>query len=96
MHLIVTIHIPVSFNLKTISSNLHKIWEFPLHSSSKTYEKNVLVIGGRKANYVTLDSQSVTMNFFPKARIEYLDTGHWVHAEKPREFIQHVSDFMMD
>lgn len=31
---------------------------------------------------------------FPNAVFEYIDAGHWLHAEKPTEFLQLVYDFL--
>lgn len=32
---------------------------------------------------------------FPNAEFVYVeDAGHWVHADKPREFLSIVSDFL--
>ncbi len=32
--------------------------------------------------------------FFPNMRLETLDTGHWVHAEKPSETVKLIEDFV--
>jgi len=32
--------------------------------------------------------------FFPKVRVVGLDTGHWVHAERPGEFVELVKEFV--
>jgi esterase len=31
---------------------------------------------------------------FPAAKMTTLDTGHWVQAEKPHEFVQTVLNFL--
>jgi pimeloyl-ACP methyl ester carboxylesterase len=33
---------------------------------------------------------------FPMATISSLDTGHWVHAERPTEFIEKVMAFIAE
>lgn len=31
---------------------------------------------------------------FPNMRLETLDAGHWVQAERPNEFVEHVKAFL--
>lgn len=31
---------------------------------------------------------------FPKSELVYLDAGHWIHAEKPEEFMNLVLNFV--
>jgi pimeloyl-ACP methyl ester carboxylesterase len=38
----------------------------------------------------------VIRQLFPQAIIRSLDTGHWVHSEKPKEFIDEVLRFVND
>lgn len=31
---------------------------------------------------------------FPQMKLEMLDTGHWVHSERPKEFVDLVAGFI--
>lgn len=35
------------------------------------------------------------LKMFPKAEFQYIEgAGHWLHSEKPTEFLQHTIDFL--
>jgi len=53
-----------------------------------------LFIIGKKSNYFEKGDETVIRNFFPAAQLVSIDTGHWVQAEKPKEFTQIVFDFL--
>ena len=41
------------------------------------------------------DDHEGILNYFPKAEFQYIeDAGHWVHAEKPAEFLDLVCEFL--
>ena len=60
----------------------------------KTFDKNVLFIGGSMADYINPTHHDYIKTVFPRADFEYLETGHWVHYEKPLEFMELVYDFI--
>ena len=44
-------------------------------------------LSGAASSYVSRDHRGATKALFPKAKFASIpDTGHWLHAEKPREF----------
>ena len=56
----------------------------------------VRVIAGSRSSYCTTPEQRAAIeHFFPGAEPEtkFMDAGHWVHAEKPKEFVQLVDEF---
>ena len=58
-------------------------------------EKEVLFIGGKNSNYINSEDHIVINNFFPNAKIEMVEgAGHWIHAEKPEEFLTLINDFL--
>ena len=75
-------------NLPAISKNIEKIG-LPLQYKG-TFEKPTLFIRGARSNYVRDSDFSVIKEIFPAASFETLDTGHWVPAEKPKEFVEVV------
>jgi pimeloyl-ACP methyl ester carboxylesterase len=57
---------------------------------SGTFDKPTLFIRGRKSSYVRDQDWSHILEIFPGAMLETMDTGHWVQAEKPQEFVDIV------
>ncbi|KAJ2455549.1 hypothetical protein EV183_000026 [Coemansia sp. RSA 2336] len=58
------------------------------------YEGPTLFIGGKRSPYVKPPSYPEMKRYFPNYTLRELDTGHWVHAEMPREFMQLVEEFI--
>ncbi len=55
----------------------------------------VLFLKGEKSNYITNEDHTLIRQYFPKAKIVTIPGGgHWLHAEKPTEFKQHLFDFL--
>ncbi len=79
-------------NLKVISEKLSNVG-FDLQYKGK-FEKPTLFIHGKRSNYVTEKDWPRITEVFPNAILETLDTGHWVQAEKPQEFVDVVSKWL--
>jgi esterase len=75
-------------NLSVIDKNLSKIG-YDLEFSG-TFEKPTLFIRGGKSKYVRDTDMTRIKEIFPAAELETLETGHWVQAEKPKEFVDLV------
>jgi esterase len=57
--------------------------------------KSTLFIKGNKSDYITADDEALINLHFPKAEIVGIDgAGHWVHAEKMRDFYREVMRFI--
>lgn len=82
------------FNLSTINKNIEVIGQ-GLENVS-TFEKPTLFIRGEKSNYITPKDYDPIKNIFTNSVINSLNTGHWVHAEKPTEFLQLLNSFLLD
>ena len=80
------------FNLKVISRDYEKIGVIvPL----KTSEVKSLFIRGGYSNYISEDDFSDIRVRFPNAEfITIAEAGHWIHAEKPKEFFDAVMEFI--
>jgi esterase len=59
-----------------------------------TFEKPTLFIRGGNSKYVRDKDMARILEVFPMAIMETLDTGHWVQAEKPKEFVDVVSRWL--
>lgn len=79
-------------NLPALDKNIENVGDGIL--GQMKFEKPTLFIRGKHSNYVD-DSDLVEIKInFPKAILVTLDTGHWVQAEKPREFVDEVVNFL--
>jgi pimeloyl-ACP methyl ester carboxylesterase len=64
-------------------------------STTNMYEEPTLFIRGEKSEYILPADQPQIMNLFPKATIiEISGASHWVHAEKPDEFLVVVNSYL--
>ena len=79
------------FNLDALNYNLDLISNWSRITSQ--FEGKTLFIRGGKADYITDDEPTIPA-YFPNYELVTLDTGHWVHAEKPEEFYKTVIDFL--
>jgi esterase len=75
-------------NLPVLARNISKIG-FDLQFPGK-FEKPTLFIRGSKSRYVSDEDLPRIKEVFPLAELQTLDTGHWVQAEKPHEFVELV------
>jgi esterase len=79
-------------NLPVIGNKLKNIG-LDLQFSGR-FEKPTLFVRGGRSNYVRDEDMARIREIFPKAELETLDTGHWVQAEKPQEFVDVVSKWL--
>ena len=72
-------------NLDTLALEMPKILSFP--DISGVYEGKVMFLTGAESSYVTREHRDRIKALFPAAQFAKLPgAGHWLHAEKPREF----------
>lgn len=82
-------------NLHGIKNNLDEIISFPSELSDRSSRIPALFIGGSNSDYVRSVHNPEIYRFFPAAEILMIeDAGHWLHSEKPNDFIQHVREFI--
>ena len=79
-------------NLSAIENHIEEIGEGMQYSGE--FKKQTLFIKGARSNYFKPGDEELILKLFPSAIIETLDTGHWVQAEKPQEFVQTVLKFL--
>ncbi len=78
-------------NLDTLGRELSELWTFP---GSGTHEGEVLFVRGGKSDYVKLEMWPLVQSYFPNAKLVTIEgAGHWVHAERPAEFVKTVVEF---
>ncbi|MFP7570202.1 alpha/beta fold hydrolase [Marivita sp. S2033] len=80
-------------NLDTLAAQMENVLGFP--DLSDTFEAPTLFLSGGQSDYVTPDHRPKIRELFPKARfVKIPNAGHWLHAEKPREFEASVRAFL--
>lgn len=80
-------------NLDVLETEMPKIIGFPEVSGS--FEGPVLFLSGGSSDYVLPAYRDKIRALFPKSRFAKIpDAGHWLHAEKPREFEAAVRVFL--
>lgn len=79
-------------NLNAI--DIDHITKFPGWSGK--FEGPTLVIGGSKSPYIKLDKDIDTLRkYFPNMNLVLIDAGHWLHTEKPQDFMDAVVKFLL-
>ncbi|MDD9742635.1 MULTISPECIES: alpha/beta fold hydrolase [Marinovum] len=80
-------------NLEVLKREMDKIVGFP--EVSGRFEGPTLFLSGALSEYVLPEHRPVIRAHFPKARFARLaQAGHWLHAEKPREFEASLRAFL--
>lgn len=65
-------------------------------TSDKPFEGETLFIKGERSDYINAANYSEILDLFPNNQLaEITDAGHWVHAEKPVQFIDVVLKFLL-
>lgn len=80
------------FNLDVLYNEYFNILQAV--TSDKQFDIPVLFIRGARSNYVNDADLPDFRKIFPKAKLQSLNTGHWVHAEDPKGFLKLVEDFL--
>lgn len=72
-------------NLDVLEAEMDAIIGFPEISGS--FDKPTLFLTGADSTYVRAEDRPLIKSLFPAARFAKLPgAGHWLHADKPREF----------
>ena len=72
-------------NLEVLGKEMANVTGWP--EVSGRYEGPTLFLAGAESNYVLSEYREKIKKLFPNARIAKIPgAGHWLHADKPREF----------
>ena len=72
-------------NIDVLADQMDQIIGFP--DVSGPFEGPVLFLSGATSDYVTPEARPVIKPLFPNAKFAKIPgAGHWLHADKPREF----------
>lgn len=73
-------------NLDALARDMDDILGFP-EELDTPFQGPVLMLGGGESDYIRPEHRPRIKALFPKARFAKIPgAGHWLHAEKPREF----------
>lgn len=74
-------------NLTVLAAEMDKILSWPEQAPGTSFSGPTLFLSGGASDYVKKEHRPAIRALFPSARFAALPgTGHWLHAEKPREF----------
>ena len=80
-------------NLDALEAEMDKIIGFP--AIEGRYEGPAFFLSGAESDYVLPEHRARIKALFPQARFAKIPgVGHWLHAEKPREFEAAVRAFL--
>ncbi|WP_281858168.1 alpha/beta fold hydrolase [Litoreibacter halocynthiae] len=80
-------------NLDVLTDEMGKIIGFPDVDGS--FAGDTLFLSGAASDYVTRDHRATIKPLFPNAKFAKIPgAGHWLHAQKPREFEANVRAFL--
>ncbi|MCZ6802925.1 MAG: alpha/beta fold hydrolase [Proteobacteria bacterium] len=82
-------------NLEQITANLDALGQFPDTLANISCRIPALFLGGSEPEYLRSIYNTGIFQFFPAAEIIMIEgAGHWLHAEKPNEFLHEVKTFI--
>ncbi len=80
-------------NLSVLAQEMPKIVGWP--NTPGTFQGPTLFLTGANSTYVRPSNHTAILRQFPNATFTSIpDAGHWLHAEKPREFEDAVRAFL--
>ncbi|AUP78852.1 alpha/beta fold hydrolase [Flavivirga eckloniae] len=81
-------------NLKVLKEEVAEIGEaLPTHA---LFEKDTLFLRGDRSEYIGVEDEGIISNHFTKAEIATIsNSGHWLHAENPKDFFEAVINFVL-
>ena len=80
-------HFDWRINLPVITREIHGVGEEL--TTNKAIAKPVLFIKGSASNYILPEDFKDIQRIFPNAKLETIEgAGHWVQADKPKEFCE--------
>ncbi|KAK8752449.1 hypothetical protein OTU49_005685 [Cherax quadricarinatus] len=77
-------------NIEAIANNFNPfISTFPILDEYERYEGETAFIGGELSDYLRREDEEAIQELFPHSSFHYIErAGHWVHADKPNEFLK--------
>lgn len=85
-------------NLPVLHQYIDQILGFPdLSAEDAHFRGRALFLYGANSDYVAESMVADILRLFPNAHMHAIDgAGHWLHAERPAEFIRQVERFLIN
>jgi pimeloyl-ACP methyl ester carboxylesterase len=82
-------------NLAALRANLAAIMGAPDDGTAPPYQGPTLFLAGGRSPYVQAEHRPAIERLFPRVELVTIEAaGHWVHAERPAEFLAAVRRFL--
>ncbi|EPR71236.1 putative esterase/lipase ybfF [Winogradskyella psychrotolerans RS-3] len=80
-------------NLDVLKENVSEVGEaLPIHA---TFQKDTLFLRGDRSEYIGDADEAIIHRHFPNSKLITISkSGHWLHAENPKEFYEAVMNFI--
>lgn len=80
-------------NLEALIKNIEEVGQ--ALDPDAVYNKPTLFIRGERSDYITVEDERLIEKHFPEAEVVTIPkSGHWVHAENKKAFLQAVMNFL--
>jgi pimeloyl-ACP methyl ester carboxylesterase len=81
-------------NLAALADGMDRLMGFPLEPAAP-YRGPTLFLAGGRSDYVRPEHRALIGRLFPSAELATIEgAGHWVHAERPAEFLGALRAFL--
>jgi len=82
-------------NFAAIEGEMPALAGFPPMAADAAYDGPALFVAGGRSDYLRPEHEPEIRRLFPNAPIERIaDSGHWLHAERPKDFLDLVEPFL--
>ena len=82
-------------NLEALAANMPDLLGFPDPPAGAVYRRPTLFVAGGRSSYIKPEHRPLIERLFPDAEHAVIEgAGHWVHAERPAEFLDRVRPFL--
>jgi esterase len=82
-------------NLEALAANMDELLSFPSPAADAAYLGPALFVAGGRSRYIDPEHRPLIERLFPNAEHAVIaDAGHWLHAERPAEFLAQMRQFL--
>jgi pimeloyl-ACP methyl ester carboxylesterase len=82
-------------NLAALAANMQTLLGFPPADDAAAYHGPTLFVAGARSRYIKPEHRPLIARLFPNAeQVAIAGAGHWIHAERPTEFLDQLQRFL--
>jgi len=83
-------------NLAALAANMPELLNFPPSDDEAAYPGPTLFVAGARSRYIKAEHRPLIERLFPAVELVTIPgAGHWVHAERPTEFLAQLRQFLV-